>query len=186
VPRLAADYSSVTWTLAGLESPEEAEGWWREKGITRPPEDRVSCLGIVSGEERVRLIQESTILVLASHFENMPNLVLEAMAAGAAIVASRVGAIPEMIGEGEGGFLYPPGDRPALEEALRRAIEEGPRLAGRGRRNRAAVERHYTLAGVESRLEDVYKEIAGGGRRAILAAGEMAAAGSGRSRAGSS
>jgi glycosyltransferase involved in cell wall biosynthesis len=184
LPRLAADYPSVTWVLAGLETQDEAEGWWRGRGLPRPARDRVLCRGVVSGEERVRLLRDSTLLVLPSYFENMPNLVLEAMAAGLAVVATRVGALPEMLAEGEGGFLFPPGDQTALEAALRRALDEGDGLARRGRRNRETVERHHTLAVVERGLEEVYREIARPRRTGANPAGEVATARSGESRAG--
>ena len=182
LPRVAIDYPAVTWVLAGLESREEAEGWWRARGIPRPPDERVICREVVSGEERVRLIKECTLLVLPSYFENMPNLVLEAMAAGAAVAATRVGAIPEMLGENEGGFLFAAGDPTALEMALRRALAEGPQLARRGMRNRDVVEKHHTLTLVESRLEAVYQEIASQ-RRVMVPSGEMAATGPRRPRA---
>jgi glycosyltransferase involved in cell wall biosynthesis len=184
LPRMAADYPSVTWVLAGLESPEEAEGWWRKHDVPRPPHDRVLCKGVVSGEERVGLLRDSGLLVLPSYFENMPNIVLEAMAAGLAVVATRVGALPEMLAEDQGGLLVPAGDQAALEGALRRALDEGNRLADRGRRNRATVERHHTLAVVERGLEAVYREIALPGRTGTQPAGEVAAARSGQSRAG--
>ena len=184
LPRLAADYPSVRWVLAGLESPEEAEGWWRGRGLARPARERVLCKGVVSGEERVGLLRDSTLLVLPSYFENMPNIVLEAMAAGLVVVATRVGALPEMLGEDEGGFLVPVGDKSAFEGALRRALDEGDGLADRGRRNRATVERHLTLPVVERGLEAVYREIAPGGRAGAHPEGEVAAARSGESRAG--
>jgi glycosyltransferase involved in cell wall biosynthesis len=184
LPALVADYPEVSWVLAGLESPDEAEAFWRERGLRRPPQDRVSYRGLVSGEERVRLIKESLLLVLPSHFENMPNLVLEAMAAGAAVAASSVGALPEMLGDSEGGFLFPPANAAALEAALRRALDEGSRLAHRGRRNREVVERDYTMAVVESRLEAIYLDLAGRSEAVSSHAGDLVGAGPGRSRAG--
>jgi len=184
LPRMAADYPSVTWVLAGLESPEEVEGWWRERGLPRPAKDRVLCRSVVSGEERLRLLRDSSLLVLPSHFENMPNLVLEAMAAGLAVVATRVGALPEMLAEDGGGFLFPAGDQAGLEGALRRALDEGDGLARRGRRNRETVERHHTMAVVERGLEEVYRDIARPDRTGTRPAGEVVAARSGESRAG--
>jgi glycosyltransferase involved in cell wall biosynthesis len=115
----------------------------------------------VDGEERTRLLKESSLLVLPSYFENMPNLVLEAMAAGEAVAASRVGAVPEMLDSEAAGFLFPPGDVAALEASLRQALGEGSRLGELGVRNQEVIRRRYTLSVVEERLEAIYRALAG-------------------------
>jgi len=116
---------------------------------------------IVEGEEKDALLRESTILVLPSYFESMPILILEAMAAGLSVVATRLGAIPEMLGEGRGGLLVSPGDRAGLQRALDELLS-CPSLAGdQGRRNRVAVHREYTLERMQKTLEDLYREAAG-------------------------
>jgi O-antigen biosynthesis protein len=80
------------------------------------------------------LMELSDIVVLTSAVDGMPLVVLEAQALGKAVVASAVGSLPEMIIEGETGFLCPPGD----VDAFCRAIEE---LAGSESLRRAFGER---------------------------------------------
>jgi glycosyltransferase involved in cell wall biosynthesis len=120
----------------------------------------VSCLGRVTGDERAALLTGSTILVLPSRFENMPNVLLEAMAAGLGVVATDVGAMPEMLGYGEGGVLIPAGDRIALAGALDGLLASPALVRSQGRRNRQVAARAYTMRVVERRLEEVYRDAA--------------------------
>ncbi len=60
--------------------------------------------------------------VLASHTEHYPFVLLEAMAEGVPVIATSVGAVPEMLGDGARGTLVPPRDIPALSEAMRKVL----------------------------------------------------------------
>jgi glycosyltransferase involved in cell wall biosynthesis len=62
------------------------------------------------------------VLCLPSFMEGCPNVVLEALAAGRGVVASRVGGIPELVEDGANGILCPAGDAGALADALRAAL----------------------------------------------------------------
>jgi glycosyltransferase involved in cell wall biosynthesis len=63
------------------------------------------------------------VFCLPSYMEGCPNVVLEALASGRAVVASRVGGIPELITDGVNGVLVPPGDPDALAAGLAKALE---------------------------------------------------------------
>ncbi len=69
-----------------------------------------------------RHLAASDLLALPSWAEGTPNVVLEALAAGRPVVASRVGGIPDTIIEGTTGLLVPPRDVPELALALRAAL----------------------------------------------------------------
>jgi glycosyltransferase involved in cell wall biosynthesis len=84
-----------------------------------------------------RLLAAADMLVLTSQYEAAPMAVLEAMAAGLPVVATRVGAVPELVADGESGVLFAPGDTAALREALVRLAGDPPgraRLGSAGRR----------------------------------------------------
>ena len=65
-----------------------------------------------------RFLSRLDVAVLCSRSEGLPNAVLEYMAAGRPIVATRVGAVPELIDNGVHGLLVPPNDAPLLAAAI--------------------------------------------------------------------
>ena len=71
-----------------------------------------------------RLYQAMDVCVLSSLREGFPLTVLESMAAGIPVVATKVGGVVELIEDGKDGLLISPGDSPALVEAIRRILED--------------------------------------------------------------
>ena len=74
--------------------------------------------GWVRGAEKIAALKQADIFVLPSHGEGMPNALLEAMAAGQAVIATRVGGIPEAIADDRLGRLVDVGDVQGLGRAL--------------------------------------------------------------------
>ncbi len=162
LPSLARKHPRSRWILAGLHAPERTLARLRMEGIDLEGGDRpVTCLGLLGPDEKAEYLRTSSILALPSHFENMPNILLEGMAAGMGVVATGVGAIPEMLGDGEGGLLVSPGDRQGLAGALDRLLESPSLARAQGSRNRTTVARDYSMKVVERKLEDLYREVAG-------------------------
>lgn len=84
--------------------------------------DRVSVPGWVGPDQVATLLSTADIIVLPSRIENLPMSVIEGMAAGLAVVATPVGAVPDIIIDGKTGILVEPGDATALAAALERVI----------------------------------------------------------------
>ena len=110
--------------------------------------------------ERQALLQEyarAQFLVLPSLFEPFGIVLLEAMAAGLPVIASRVGGIPEVVREGVTGMLVEPGNPGTLAEGLLRlGNDEGLRaLMARRARERVAA---YDWALIVPRILSVYTE----------------------------
>jgi glycosyltransferase involved in cell wall biosynthesis len=96
------------------------------------------------------------VAVLCSRAEGMPNAVLEYMAAARPIVASAVGAVPELIEDGAHGLLVPPGDAVALARAIARLLDD-PQLARRlGEAARWRARERYGREAMVRRFEDFY------------------------------
>jgi glycosyltransferase involved in cell wall biosynthesis len=115
----------------------------------------VEFMGEVSDVPAV--LARADIYVQPSFQEGLPNAVLEAMAMGLPIVATRVSGNEDVVSDGENGVLVPPGDPDALAAALRRLIAD-PALAARmGRRSREIVESRFSLPAVLTQLRDAYR-----------------------------
>jgi glycosyltransferase involved in cell wall biosynthesis len=80
------------------------------------------CVGPRSHDEIPLWMNACDVLCLPSLNEGLPNVVLEALACGIPVVASRVGGVPEIVRDGLNGFIVPPSDPGALADGLRRAM----------------------------------------------------------------
>lgn len=88
----------------------------RRRGL----QDRVRYLGRV--QRAGRLVAAADTLVLASHYEALPVVVMEALASGVPVVAPKVGGIPDLVREGDNGILVQPGSAQRLAEGILRAM----------------------------------------------------------------
>ncbi|MGN6105947.1 MAG: glycosyltransferase family 4 protein [Kofleriaceae bacterium] len=117
-----------------------------------PLGDRVRLVGPQPLAQVPTWMAACDALVLPSHAEGTPNVVLEALACGRRVVATRVGGIPDLITRPELGELVPPRDPDALARALSRALEspydpdEVGRLGARGGWEASAAALHAVLA----------------------------------------
>ncbi len=100
------------------------------------------------------------IAVLASRAEGMPNAVLEAMAAGRPVVASAVGAVPDLIEHDRHGLLVPPGDADALAGAILRLLTAPEEARVFAERARERVVAKYSRAAMIQRFETYYANLA--------------------------
>jgi glycosyltransferase involved in cell wall biosynthesis len=131
----------------------------RELAIELGVADSVEMPGWIVGDEKSRLMREATVFTLPSHFEALPMSVLEAMAAGLPVVATRVGGIPTTIEDGATGILIEPRDVEGLAGALAFLLTNIParRRIGEGAR-KAAMER-FSADVLVPRLEALWLEI---------------------------
>jgi glycosyltransferase involved in cell wall biosynthesis len=121
---LAADGCKAHLVIAGGPGPEgEYEKKLRGLVAASGLESRVILAGAVSAETLAELMSAADIFCLASTNEGWPNVVHEALACGTPVVATDVGAIPEMLADPGNGVIIPVNDSVRLQRALATALE---------------------------------------------------------------
>lgn len=125
---------------------------------------RLAHVPALTAEEVRAVFDEHDLFVFPSHREGLPYAVLEAMEAGIPVVASDVGAIPEMIRDGTDGVIIPARDADALTAAVRRVVENPALATSLARSARHRVAARYSLESVWSTWTDVYRSLADNGR----------------------
>lgn len=123
-----------------------------ERGVA----GRVAFRGPVADPEPV--FAEADLFVLTSAAENCPLALLQAMACGLPVAASRVGGVPEIVRDGVDGLLFPPGNAPALASALRSLLADPARRRSMGLCARERVAQHYTVQTCVDGLLDTYRK----------------------------
>jgi len=103
-----------------------------------------------------RLLADSDIFVLPSHSEGLPNAVMEAMAAGLPVVATRVGGIPELITSGVTGTIVPPNDPERMAAAVLHLMDHPDRAAALGEEARLRAQNEYGFARMVNSTEQLY------------------------------
>ncbi|MFL6194051.1 MAG: glycosyltransferase family 4 protein [Thermoanaerobaculia bacterium] len=113
--------------------------------------DAVVFLGSCDAARVRALLRGAAALVVPSIYEGMPLVVLEALEAGVPVVASRVSGIPEVVVDGEAGWLVPPEEPEALAAALEEVLSDPTEARRRGEAGRKRVDAFYRPA-VAARL----------------------------------
>ena len=132
----------------------------RLTGALGPEGDGWRSVGRIGPDRKAALYRSVDIFVLPSRFENMPNTVLEAMAAGIAVVATPVGAVPEMLRDQHDGLLVDVGDVAGLTERLLALSDSAPLRARLGAEARRTVTREFDFASVEAKHAALYRRVA--------------------------
>ncbi len=120
--------------------------------------ERVNYLGPVYGEKKVQLLKDSDIFVFPSYFseECFPLVILEAMAAGLPVVASDIGAVSEIISEGENGQIFQPENKVELYEKLHLLINHKDMCDKLGKKGYKLFKKEYNLIAFENRMQHLF------------------------------
>ncbi|CCJ36732.1 glycosyltransferase [Methanoculleus bourgensis MS2] len=105
---------------------------------------QVLCTGRIENRDLPRYLNEIQMVVLPSAFEGLPNVVLEAMACGCAVLATPVGGIPDLVHDGVTGFLLDDQSPEAIARGISRAYSHYD-LAGITENARHLIEQQYTF-----------------------------------------
>lgn len=156
VLRAAARVPEVRFVIAGtgpLKADLEAEA--AHLGL-----DNVEFLGYVTGGELRSAFSGALCVVVPSEcLENSPITVFESFAYGRPVVGSSIGGVPELVVDGETGFLFEPGDAEALGDRIRRLAADRRRATEMGRAARARLERDHSPETHCDRILGIYERV---------------------------
>lgn len=156
-------------TRPGLESAVldvVGDGEWRSRLEAQAGGSglagRVNFSGWRDRDALAAVYRDADVFVLPSRDEGMPNVLLEAMASGLPVAASRVSGAEDLVTEGESGFLVPPDDPEALATALRRLIGSAELRATMGACGRRRAETQFTWRAAATAYLDLLRSSGGG------------------------
>ena len=122
--------------------------------------EHVHLLGFKRGDELKELIQKSICTVLPSEwYENCPMSVLESYAFGKPVIGADIGGIPELIVDGEDGFLVPSGVIGTLRERLQWMGEHRDKAVEMGRTGRKKMETEFNADIHYQKIKDIYDTV---------------------------
>jgi starch synthase len=137
-PELAAEVSGLVTSLQAART-----------GVIWIPE-------MLAKPEVIQLLSHATVFACPSLYEPLGIVNLEAMACGTAVVASRVGGIPEVVSDGETGLLVAPDDPAALAGALNALIGDPGRAAAMGAAGRKRAVAEFGWDAIAAQTADLY------------------------------
>jgi alpha-maltose-1-phosphate synthase len=141
-PELAAEVTGLVTSLQATRT-----------GVIWIPE-------MLSKPEVIQLLSHATVFACPSLYEPLGIVNLEAMACGTAVVASRVGGIPEVVTDGETGLLVPPDDPAALAGALNALIGDPGRAGAMGAAGRKRAAAEFGWDAIAAQTAALYAELA--------------------------
>ncbi len=160
---LRSEFTGLVLEIAGsgpLRSSLEQQA--RELGLA----NQVRFLGWLDGMAPV--LARWDVFALASVQDGFPIAVLEAMAAGLPVVATKVGGLREMVEDGQTGWLVPPGDPSALAERLRALLLNPDQRCTMGMAGQARVRNRLSEKDMVTATAAIYNELLELGRRSTL------------------
>jgi mannosyltransferase len=159
--RLLPRYPDFTAVMVGAITPEQS-GFANDlkKRIDEASlQSRIVITGEIAIEEVPRWYRRLTIYAFTSRNEGFGLTLIEAMSAGAALVASRAGAAELVVEDGATGVLTPPGDVDALVAALEPLMRDPAAAAAMGERGRARVLEKFSLDAEAAKIAEVYRNV---------------------------
>ena len=122
-------------------------------------EHRIAHVGWIDGEQKREFMSKSMINCLPSYNEGLPMTILETMAAGIPNISTNIASIPEVLFDGENGYLITPGDVDALVDRLRKLINEPDLRKQFSEASYALVTRDFSLVSNIEKLKGLYESL---------------------------
>jgi len=152
---IAAKRDDVTFVIVG-EGPDESS--IRSRIVQLGLSARIRMLGF--RQDLLNVFRSFDLFAIPSvEGDTIPQVLMQALAIGLPVVSTTVGSIPDVVIDGETGFVVPPRDGPALADRIIRLLDDPALRARMGERGRSLVERCYSIERMLDRMEGVYDRL---------------------------
>jgi glycosyltransferase involved in cell wall biosynthesis len=121
--------------------------------------DHITVVGWIDGGQKLQYLKQSDTMLLPSYDEGLPMSILEAMACGKVIISTFVGGIPDLVIQGENGFLIQPGDVPALAQAIMEVNHQKEAMRLVSEKNIERIRAHYDLNKINLQILETYGQL---------------------------
>jgi glycosyltransferase involved in cell wall biosynthesis len=162
LPEIINKHPKARMQFVGNDHPSAPDGgsmqawvraYLREQGVG---EDRVEFVGPVDRERLPAMYQRAAVCLVPSRYESFGYTCVEAMSCGCATVATRAGALAEIVTDERDGLLVEPDDAAALAQAVTRLLDDRALREGLGRAARETVVARFSRPAVCQQMVDVY------------------------------
>ena len=145
----------VNFYLCGDGEVEEVKQKVKEMGIAH----RIAHIGWTDGQQKESFMAQSMMNVLPSYNEGLPMTILETMAHGIPNISTSIASIPEVLHDGENGFLITPGDVDTLGKRILQLIDDNQLRIRFSRASYELVKNSFSLAANIGKLREIYGRI---------------------------
>lgn len=161
IPGLIENRRNIQFIIAGFPLPTEPDLHQRLMDFSQDPKykDYVNLIVNASAGKKDQLFRSSDLFILQSFDEGLPFTLLEAMSYGLPVISTPVGAIPELVEEGENGIIIPPGDHEALMRSINTLIENPDLLSSISDNNIQKIRTHYSREKMIDKILEIYNKL---------------------------
>ncbi len=155
-PEIFQRYPNFRFLLAG-QGP--LENWLRKQIERIGLAENILLLGQITNRERLaELYRGASLYIHPSHYEGLPTVILEAMACGCPVIATKTGGIPDVVEAGKNGLLVSPANPAELARAILSLLDEPAEAAQMGHRA-AQTAQQYTWPIITRKYIDTYAQL---------------------------
>ena len=155
IPEILEEQNEIRFLIGGDgQLRDKIEKYLDEKNLN----SKVKLVGWIHHDELPEYLNELKLIVLPSYTEGLPNIMLEAMACGTPVLATQVGAIPDIIQDGETGFILENNSSECIARNVIRALEH-PNLNEIVDDARKVVEKEYTYEAAVEKYRGILEKI---------------------------
>jgi glycosyltransferase involved in cell wall biosynthesis len=160
--RVRESHPDVELHIAGRENSAAYGRALRDYVADHGLTENVVFRGLLTHEQMLEAYSEAAIVALTSRQETQPMAVIEGMASGKAVVATRVGGVTDLIGDGGSGFVVELGDIDGLAQRIESLLQDEQLRHRIGAAAREAASARFRIGTVAAKYVEIYRDMVGG------------------------